>query len=135
MERLLETDRGPLLLDIGGFGGRWWVIGIRGFDVEGWETKRVSWSPRLSDARYGRGLGRTLVQVLEQDFSLPREAAEQLAETIEEEVVAEWKARGGAEDEEAIRRGGLGCLAVGLLLVLLVVAAIVLPLLWALGVL
>lgn len=135
MDRLLETDHGPLLLDIGGFGGRWWVVGVRGFDAEGWETKEVSWSPRFSDARYGRGPGRSLSQMLEQEFSLPPAAAEAVAAIIQLEVVAEWRARGGDEDETAIRRRSFGCLAFGVMVLLLVVAAIVLPVLWALDVL
>jgi hypothetical protein len=135
VERLLETPGGPLLLDISGFGGRWWIVGIRAFDADGWEIKNVSWSPRFSDSRWGRGPARSLAEVLEQDFRLSRGDAAAAATTIERDVVAEWRARGGDENEKVLRRRGIGCIVFGVLGLVFVVAAVLLPLLWTLDVL
>jgi len=119
MKRLVETSGGQIELDltklkIGGLNVR-----VNVFGDDGWDIGRHSWSEQYSE-------NETLADVIEKKAGLPQDEAERIAS----ETLAQWKARGGEEEDRdgrAVTYVGatFGFAALGLVVLIAVVVWLV----------
>jgi hypothetical protein len=125
VKRLLQTSAGWIEIhvsqEIKSAGGI--NVGVVRFDADGWEAAEGWWNRNLEDERG------SLPHVIEQTAKIPAEEASRIAD----EVLSEWRARGGeSEDPTPVLRylvpifglaavGGVALIALVVWLVLKVV--------------